>query len=302
MKRIISVILALVFIAGSLSLTSASAMDEGDWRIVLGHDLTESEINTVYELFGLGDSEGLDANRILSVTNSEERFYLSGKMPDAKIGKRAVSSIFICALPEGSGLNITVKNISYCTAEMYENALLTVGITDAEIIVASPRPVSGTAALTGIYKAYESLTGSIISDYIKQAGIDELLTTGDLAEIIGSDEATEVITELKKILDETMHMTDDEVKTVIREIATENEVELTEQNVSQILTLARTLEGLDVEQIRARALGLAKSVSTWQKIAGGFKAVFAEIGEFFKDVAEFLRDVFTKFFAPAAEE
>ena len=91
-------------------------------------------------------------------------------------------------------------------------------------------------------------------------------------------------------------------KNVIREIAAENEVELTEQNVSRILTLARTLEGLDVEQIRARALGLAKSVSTWQKIAGGVKAVFTEIGEFFKEVAEFLRDVFTKFFTPAAEE
>lgn len=296
--------LSIIFAVCSLAVGSASAssMDEGDWRIVFGQDLTESERNSVYELFGLGDSFGLDEDRIITVTNREERSYLGGKVPESKIGSRAISSIFIKALPEGSGLTISTKNISYCTADMYKSALLTVGITDAEIIVASPRPVSGTAALTGIYKAYESLTGSVISEYIKQAGIDELLTTGELADYIGSDEATEVIIELKKILDVTMHMNDAEVSAKIREIAAENEVELTDENVKQILTLSRTLEGLDVEQIRERALGIAKSVSAWQKFTDGVSSVISDIGNFFKEVAKFLSDVFNSIFAPAEEE
>ncbi len=42
---------------------------------------------------------------------------------------------------------------------MYISALATAGITDARIIVASPFEVSGTAALTGVYKAYEDMTG-----------------------------------------------------------------------------------------------------------------------------------------------
>lgn len=88
------------------------------------------------------------------------------------------------------------------------------------------------------------------------AGVDEFIATGQLAEMIGSDEATEVINELKKILDETQKMTDDEVKQKIREIADDNDVSLTETEISQILTLARTLEGLDVEQLRARATAL----------------------------------------------
>lgn len=42
---------------------------------------------------------------------------------------------------------------------MYKNALTTAGITDADIIVAGPKPISGTAALVGIFEAYEAMTG-----------------------------------------------------------------------------------------------------------------------------------------------
>lgn len=294
MKRIISAALALLFILGAAS--SAFAMDEGDWRVVFGADLTEEEQAEVLNLFGLSEAIYQDANRVLNVTISEERFYLEGKVSSDKFGTRSISSIFIRALSKGSGLKVSTHNISYCTSEMYKSVLTTVGITDAEIIVASPRPVSGTAALTGIYKAYESMTGSLINEYIKQAGFDELLATWDLAEVIGSDEATEVIIELKKILDVTQTMSDDEVKENIRTIATDNDVVLTEEQVQQILTLGRTLEGLDVEQIRQRALSLADNVTGWQKFANGVKQVFEDIGEFLREVAKFLSDVFRNVF------
>lgn len=293
-KRIISLVLAIIMIFSLAG--SVFAMDEGDWRIVIGADLTDEERAEIFGFFGVNEAEA-EARRVLSVTNAEERFYFEGKLPSSEIGRRAVSSIYIRALPAGSGIRVSTHNINYCTEDMYRSVLATVGITDAEIIVAAPRSVSGTAALTGIYKAYESLTGSIISDYAKMAGVDELLTTGELAEMIGSDEATEVIVELKKILDVTQTMGDDEVKENIRQIADENDVELTEEQVQQILTLARTLEGLDVEQIRQRALGLANAASGWEKFTEGVKQVIGDIGQFFKDVAEFLRGVFEKFFS-----
>lgn len=294
-KRILSVVLALLFALGAVS--TAFAMDEGDWRVVFGADLTAEERDEVLKLFGLSSTIEQDPARVLTVTISEERFYLDGKVPSDKIGQRSISSIFIRALPEGSGVKVSTHNISYCTAEMYESILATVGITDAEIVVASPRPVSGTAALTGIYKAYESMTGSLISEYIKRAGFEEMLTTWDLAEVIGSDEATEVIIELKKILDVTQTMSDDEVKECIRTIANDNDVVLTEEQVGQILTLGRTLEGLDVEQIRQRALGLANAVSGWQKFADGVSKVFEDIGNFLVGVAEFFANIFNDVFS-----
>lgn len=303
-KRILSLVLALLFTVGIFgSANSAFAMEDGDYRIVFGADLTDEQRTEVLSMFGLqGD---IDEDRILTVTNAEERLYFEGKIPSGQIGQRSISSIYICAMPAGSGLDIKTYNVDYCTEEMYRNVLTTVGITDAKIIVASPRVVSGTAALTGVYKAYESLTGNILSEYAKMAGVDELIATGQLAEMIGSDEATEVINELKKILDETQKMTDDEVKQKIREIADDNDVELSETEISQILTLARTLEGLDVEQLRARAYGLAdatRKATGWKKFTEGAKQTLQDIGNFFKDVAQFLRDIFSKWFGGNSAE
>ena len=94
-------------------------------------------------------------------------------------------------------------------------------------------------------------------------------------------------------------LTDDEVKQKIREIADDNDVSLTETEISQILTLARTLEGLDVEQLRARAYGLAdatRKATGWKKFTEGAKQTLEDIGTFSKDVAQFLRDLFSKWF------
>ena len=295
MKKIISALLAFILIIGAAS--SAFAMSDGDYRVVFGADLTEAEREEVLGIFGLSGEE-LDENRVLTVTNAEERAYLNGKVPDNQIGTRSISSIYIKALPEGSGVTVSAHNINYCTADMYKSVLATVGITDAEIIVAAPRSVSGTAALTGIYKAYESLTGALISDYAKMAGVEELITTGKLAELIGSEQATEVITELKKILDITRTMSDDDVRAKIPEIAEQYNVELTEEHIRQILTLVRMLEGLDVEQIRARALGLVNAATGWQKFTEGVSQVFTDIAGFFKDVANFLRGIFDGLFTP----
>ncbi|MCH5279398.1 MAG: DUF1002 domain-containing protein [Christensenellaceae bacterium] len=270
-------------------------MAEGDWRVVMGADLTDAQRAQVYAIFGL--SGEVPAGNVLTVTNSEERFYFEGKLPSSEIGTRSLSCIYIRAMEAGSGLDISTYNIDYCTEDMYRNVLLTVGITDAKIIVAAPVTVSGTAALTGVYKAYESLTGSILSEYAKLAGIDELLTTGQLADMIGSDEATEIINELKKILDVTKDMDDEAVKQKIREIAAEYNVELTETQVQQILTLARTLEGLDVEQIRQRVLGLVNAANGWEKFTQTVSNVVADIGNFFKEIAKFFSELFEKWFS-----
>ncbi len=266
---------------------------EGEARVVMGADLSEEQRAQVYTAFGIESG----SVRELTVTNAEERFYFEGKLPDEKLGHKAISCIYITALEKGKGLDIKTHNINYCTVEMYKNVLVTVGITDARIVVASPYPVSGTAALTGIYKAYEDITGKLLGDYAKLAGIEELLVTGELAELIGSDEATEIINELKKILDVTVNMSDEEVKQKIRDIADDYNVELTENQIDQLLALVRTFEGLDVEQIRQRALSLVKAASGWQKVTEAVQNTFEGIGNFFKQIGQFFRELFEKWFS-----
>ena len=64
----------------------------------------------------------------------------------------------------GSGIEVETHNISFCSKEMYTNALVTAGISDAKVTVAGPFPISGTAALVGAMKAYGEMTGEGVDE------------------------------------------------------------------------------------------------------------------------------------------
>ena len=91
----------------------------------------------------------------------------------------------------------------------------TAGITDARVVVAAPFEVSGTAALTGVYKAYEDLTGKKLDDLAKAVSTQELTITGELANEIGEMDSTSIVNDLKMMLDETAQMTDEEILSLL---------------------------------------------------------------------------------------
>ena len=290
MKRVISILLAALIVLGVCG--TAFAMKEGERRLVLGSDLTDAQRIEAIEYFGVQDQDV----QVLFVTNADERQYFEGKLPDKKLGHVALSSIYIVAKAPGSGLDITTHNINYVTPEMYENALISAGITDAEIRIWAPRPISGTAALTGIYKAYEDITGRILDDAAKDLGIEELIATGELAEYIGSEDALAIINDLKKILDETKYMTDDEVMDKIDSIAADYNAELTDEQAKQIFTLARMFEGLSAEEIQQRLVNMAKAAQKAQSFGETVQSVINSIGEFIKTVGDFFKDVWNRWF------
>ena len=179
MKRIIAVIMTIVCLC---SMSGAFAYEAGEARAVIGANLDQAQVAGVYADFGI---ERGSVKEII-VTNADEREYLEGLVDEKKIGSVALSCVYIKLLEEGSGLSIEANNINWCTEQMYINALTTAGITDAKVIVSAPFAVSGTAALTGVYKAYEDITGKSLSDLAKLVGVEELVVTGQLAEYIGS--------------------------------------------------------------------------------------------------------------------
>ena len=44
---------------------------------------------------------------------------------------------------------------------------------------------SGTGALAGIYKAYEDMTGTTLSEAAKDTAVEELIVTGELQDALG---------------------------------------------------------------------------------------------------------------------
>ena len=287
MKKIISAVLALA--VGLTLFTPVALADEvGEERVTMGADLTDRQREAVYKDFGIDEGSVTE----LTVTNDEERSYLEGLVPDGKIGSVAISCIYIKTLPAGSGMTVEIHNINYCTEDMYINALTTAGITDAQVIVSAPFPVSGTGALTGAYKAYEDITGNSLSSLAKSAGAEELVVTGELAEYIGSEDATQMINELKSMLDKTQGMTDDQVRSEIKNLATMYNVSLTDAQIEQVLSLVRKLEGLDADQLQEQLVGIAKAAQTANKVGEVTSQVFDDVKGFFSAVGNFFSGVF----------
>lgn len=288
-KKWIAAFLAGLFLLGVVA-PVAFALDAGASRVAIGANLDDAQIKQVYEDFGV--ERGSVAELI--VTNADERAYLEGLVSESKIGSVALSCVYITTLEEGSGLSINSKNINWCTNEMYINALTTAGISDAKVMVTAPFAVSGTAALTGIYRAYEDITGTSLSDLAKSIGAEELVLTGQLAEYIGSEEAAGLINELKKILDQTVNMTDDEVRAEIRKLAKEYNVEVTDAQVEQMLSLCRKLEKLDVNALKEKLISLTETVQKAGKAQAALSSLGEKVSGFFSSVGSFFSNLFGK--------
>lgn len=135
----------------------------GDVIITLGQDLTSSQKQQV-----LNDLDAPSNAQTVTVTNQEEHEYLGDFIPKATIGSRAISSSSITLGSKDSGLSVSTQNINGITDDMYINALMTAGVKDAKIQITAPFEVSGTAALTGIMKAYEVQTDQKIPEEVKK--------------------------------------------------------------------------------------------------------------------------------------
>lgn len=252
-KRILSLVLCLIL---STSLCTAFA-DSSTSRVAIGNDLTEAQIQDVYKTFGISRGSVTE----LTVSNSDERHYLSSTVDESMIGTKAISCIYIEALNEGSGLSVSTSNISWCTPDTYRNALTTAGITDANVKITAPFSVSGTAALTGIYMAYESITGKQLDETAKQVGTEELAVSSELANEIGDDDTSAIVNDLKAILDETRNMSDQELHDTITDIASDYNQALTEEQISKLIALVRDLEKLDTNALMERVNSVKNALS-----------------------------------------
>ena len=288
MKKFISIMLVMIFM---LSLSFSAFAEQIQSRAVIGADLNEEQRTSVYAAFGVERGEVIE----LYVTNAEEREYLEGYVDESVIGTRSISCVYIELLPSGSGMDVTTSNISWCTGEMYISALATAGITDARIIVASPFEVSGTAALTGVYKAYEDMTGKKLDDLAKLVSTQELTITGELANEIGSMDSTSIVNELKLMLDQTKNMSDEEIRAVIVEVSGRYGVKLTETQINQLISLCRSLEGLDPDSLKTRVeevQGTLQKVSEAKTKVVGFvekvKVVIGSVSGFFEKIQDII--------------
>ncbi len=258
--------------------------------LALGANLTPEQQNIVLSLLGINPAELADYD-VIYITNEEEHQYLGDYVAADKIGTRSLSSVLVVKRDKGNGINITTKNISYCTIGMYKNALITAGITDADIIVAGPSPISGTAALVGVMKAYSDMTGEKVTEESMDTALNELVLTGELARTVGdSEKAEELIAYLKQEVIGERLKSEGDIREAINKACQEFNIELSEDEILQLVDLLHKIGNLDLDldSIKDQAKELYDKIS--QIDAGGF---FDKVADFFRSIVDFFKGLFS---------
>ena len=205
--------------------------------ISYGKDLTSEERILIFREMPLPDDVKSEDIKSIEVTNEEEWKLLKGLVPDDEIGTKAISSVYVEKLDAGEGLKVETKNLTFVTPQMMANALVTAGVRDARIYATAPQEVSGTAALTGIYKAIEALTGKALSSTAKQLAARELIQTGNLGERVGKEKAAVLVERSKERIVEAKNATTKMVEEIVTDTAKEQNITLTESEKKELIEI-----------------------------------------------------------------
>ncbi|WP_375794217.1 DUF1002 domain-containing protein [Peribacillus frigoritolerans] len=214
----------------------------GEMIVTLGENLTNEQKNMI-----LSEMKAPNDVEVLTVTNAEEHEYLGDYIASRLIGTKAISSSAITLEEKGTGLKLESKNINWVSDEMYINALATAGVKDATVYVTAPIPVSGTAALTGVIKAYEISADKKIPEDVKQAANEEMVKTAKLGDEIGTEEASALVTKIKEEMAANPPANTEEVREVVESSAKDLGIALNEDQVQSLIDLFNKLKELNID-------------------------------------------------------
>lgn len=286
-KRITFILLSLLIIFGVLGnqLTYASTND-GDGineklgvpSVVYGDTLSEAQEKEVRKMLDVQNRENVDEYR---VNGQDIANYIDGN-PNS----RMFSSVKITPNEKGKGLEVnlvTPDKITQVTKEMYKNALLTAGVEDATVDVASPVKVSGHSALTGIYKAYDEKGVKLDQDRMKVAD-EELGVATKLAEDAGisPEKVSELMTNVKKEIAQKNPASKEEVEQIINDQLKSLNIELSPEDRQLLTDLFNKIRNLNInfdevqkqlDEITSNVKDLINDKGFWNNVSNFFNSI-----------------------------
>ncbi|WP_430789999.1 DUF1002 domain-containing protein [Virgibacillus flavescens] len=298
MKKTIKIsmmmVLIFTFLIGIVTPTLAStSINEklGVPILVLGANLSDAQKEEVRKQLNVKDDDTVEE---YTITGEDAATYINGN-PDA----RMFSSAKIVREEEGAGLTINIetpKKITEVTSEMYANALLTAGVENATVDVASPVKVSGHSALTGIYKAYD-VQGVELDQERMEVANEELSVATDLAKKDGlsQEKVSELLTEIKKDIAEQNPATKEEVQKIVEDQLANLNISLSEADRQMLIDLFNKMRDLNInfDQVKNQLDDLTNTIKDkvdelgldegfWKKVANFFTGFFQALADFFK--------------------
>ncbi|MFZ0369766.1 MAG: DUF1002 domain-containing protein [Halobacillus sp.] len=300
MKKKFTLLMAfIILLASSLAVPETSLASTGNEGIneklglpivVYGEALSDTQKSEVVELLEVNQHEQVDE---FTVNGQDLANYIGGN-PNANM----YSSVKIIHKDTGQGLNIeivTKDNITEVTKEMYTNALLTAGVQDADVLVASSVKVSGHSALTGIYKAYDA-KGVKLDEGRMQVASEELDVATSIAkeEGISQAEISELLTEIKKAIAEQNPATREEVEQIVKEQLQALNIELSAEDRQRLVDLFEQMRDLniDFDQVKNQLDDLTGNIQDLINDDGFWNSLRAAVKDFFRSLSNFISSLF----------
>ena len=244
-KRILS------SIALGLALTigcAVPAMADSRRVVTLGADLTQDQQNTMMKYFGVS----ADTVDIIYINNNDEREHLGSYVPLEQIGTKTFSCALVAPTTKG-GIQVKTAKLRWVTCNMIASTLSTSGVTNCQVVAASPFEVSGTGALTGVIMAYETASDVTLDEEKKDLANEELVTTGNLADAVGQSKATAVINETKMQVIENNVTDIGEINNIVNNVSNNYNVTMSQDQSDEIAALMQKIaqQDYDITQLKA---------------------------------------------------
>nr|WP_303268332.1 DUF1002 domain-containing protein [uncultured Clostridium sp.] len=257
--------------------------------LALGSDLTDAQEAALRKYFNAPDG-----TNTIYVTDEViiKQLGLDPNDP-ANYAGGCYSSAYVKLLDDNSGINVKATNLTEVTESMLMNALITSGITAADVKVSSPFKVTGTSALSGILAGVEEVGGFEISLKQKETAQKEIETTVEVGDEIGSEEASTIINDIKTEVIKEKPKTEEEIKKIVENITNQYNVNISINAKDSIVNLMSDVNdlGLDYSKLKSSL----KEASN--KLSNNLKKLGIKLKEegFFEKIKDWFVDLWDKF-------
>ena len=231
--------------------------------VTLGADLTDAQKQTMMKYFNVSS----DQVQVMTITNEDEHKHLDNIAPQSQIGSRTLSCAYVKPTQSG-GIKVRTANLNWVTGNMIATTLSTSGVKNCEVVAACPMEVSGTGALTGIQMAYEKASGEKLDETKTKLANQEIVTTGELADKVGKNEATTVVNQSKMDVIQNGVQNADEIQNIVINVAEQNNISVSQDDIDRIVSLLKQISQQDynyddvketLEQVDANTTGQTSS-------------------------------------------
>lgn len=240
---IAAILCSACLVAGSVNPVFADASKV----VTLGADLTDAQKQTMMKYFNVS----ADQVQIMTITNQDEHNHLDNIAPQSQIGSRTLSCAYVKPTQSG-GIKVRTANLNWVTGNMIASSLSTSGVKNCEVVAACPMEVSGTGALTGIQMAYEKASGQKLDETKTKLANEEIVTTGELADKVGKNEATTVVNQSKIDVIQNNVQNTQEIQNIVVNVAQENNVSISQEEIDKIVSLLEKIaeQGYDYDDVK----------------------------------------------------